>query len=99
MKEYKINLTDQFLEELDTSLYFFPSYMTRRKLYHDVRNIVSSLSIFPERYSKINKKEKTKNIRKIPVSKFVIIYEVDNDQDEVYILHIFLQKQDYLNQI
>ena len=97
MKEYKINLTDQFLEELDTSLYFFPFYMTRRKMYHDVRNIVSSLSIFPERYSKID--TKIKNIRKLPINKFVITYEVDNEKDEVYILHIFSQKQDYLNQI
>ena len=99
MKEYKIHLTDQFLEELDTSLYSFGSYITRRKLYNDVRNIVLSLSIFPERYSKINKILKAQNIRKLPINKFVVIYEVDNEKDEVYILHIFLQKQDYLNQI
>lgn len=52
MKEYKINLTHQFLEELDKVLYFFSySYLTRRKIYNEVRNIVLSLSIFPERYS------------------------------------------------
>ena len=100
MKEYKINLTAQFKEELKESLYFFPhSYNTKRKLHHDIRNTVASLSIFPERYSKINKEFKEQNIRKIPINKFVVIYEVDNEKDEVYILHIFLQKQDYLNQI
>lgn len=99
MKEYKITLTGQFLEELDISLYFFQSYMTRRKLYKEMRNIVASLSIFPERYSKITENFKTENIRKLPINKFVVIYEVDNSKDEVNILHIFSQKQDYLNQI
>ena len=99
MKEYKIKLTSQFLEELDTSLYFFHSYMTKRKLYNEVRNTVFSLSIFPERYSKINENFRTENIRKLPINKYVVIYEVNNDKDEVYILHIFSQKQDYLNQI
>ena len=83
MKEYKINVTTQFKEELKNSLYFFPhSYNTRRKLHHEIRNIVASLSIFPERFNK-----------------FVITYEVDNEKNEVYILHIFSQKQDYLNQL
>ena len=100
MKEYKVNLTAQFKEELKETLYFFPhSYNTKRKLHHDIRNTVASLSIFPERYSKINKNLKAQNIRKLPINKFIVIYEVDNEKYEVYILHIFLQRQDYLNQI
>lgn len=100
MKEYKINLTHQFLEELDKVLYFFSySYLTRRKIYNEVRNIVLSLSIFPERYSQIKEHEKfrTENIRKLSIDKFIIIYEVDNTKNEVYVLHIFSEKQDYLN--
>lgn len=100
MKEYRVNLTSQFKEELKKLLYFFPhSYNTRRKLHNEIGNTVLSLSIFPERYSKTNKDFKMYNIRKIPINKFVIIYEVDNEKDEVYILHIFSEKQDYLNQI
>lgn len=102
MKEYKVNLTGQFMEELNESLYFFPqSYIARRKLHHEIRNTVLSLSIFPERYSKIIEYEKfkTENIRKIPINKFILIYEVDNEKNEVYILHIFSEKQDYLNQL
>lgn len=57
MKEYNINLTNQFLEELNEILYFFPnSYLYKRKLYYEVRNIVSTLTIFPERYAKLNDK-------------------------------------------
>lgn len=102
MKEYRIILQPQFLEELETILYFFTNTkLTRRKLYMEVKNMVLNLSIFPERYGKINESEKFRsdNIRKLPINKYVVVYEVDNKKDEVYLLHIFSQKQDYLNQI
>ena len=54
MKEYNVNLTNQFLEELDEILYFFPnSNLLKRKMYYEIKNIVSTLSIFPKRYIKI----------------------------------------------
>ena len=100
MKEYSIIIQPQFLEELEVVLYFFRNkFPTKRKMFAEIRNTVLSLSIFPERYSKINKNFNTKNIRKLPINKYVVIYEVDNEKDEAYILHIFSQKQDYLNQI
>ena len=100
MKEYKVNLSSQFMEELRESLYFINhSYIIKRKFHHEIRNAVSSLSIFPERYSKINQNCNAENIRKLLINKFVVIYKVDNEKNEVYVLHIFSQKQDYLNQI
>lgn len=60
MKEYNINLTNQFLEELN---------------------------------------DKEKDIRKLIINKFIIIYNVDNINNQVYILHIFSEKQDYFNLI
>lgn len=102
MKEYRIILEPQFKEELNSILYLFPhSNITRKKLHTEIRNTVLSLEFLPERYGKINKYEKLRieNIRKLPINKYVVIYEVDNEKDEVYILHIFSQKQDYLNQV
>ena len=90
MKEYNVNLTNQFLEELEKI-----SYLYKKKLYYDIRNTVSTLSIFPERYMKL--KNDKKNIRKLIVNKFIIIYKVDNINEKVYILHIFSEKQDYYN--
>lgn len=98
MKEYNINLTDQFLEEVNEILYFFPnSFSYKRKLYYEIRNIVSTLSIFPERYAKLNNIKE--NLRKLKINKFVIIYKVDKINSQVYILHIFYEKQDYFNLI
>ena len=102
MKEYRIILEPQFKEELDSILYFFPqSKINRKKLHTEIRNTVLSLEIFSERYHKIvettNLQEE--NIRKLPINKFIVVYQVDNENNQVNILHIFLQKQDYLNQI
>lgn len=100
MKEYSVIMQPQFLEELEVILYFFQDrYSTKRKVYAEVRNTVYSLSIFLERYSKINNNFNTKNIRKLPINKYVVIYEVNNEKNEIYLLHIFSQKQDYLNQL
>ena len=102
MKEYRIILEPQFQEELDSILYFCSySNITRKKLYAEIRNTVLSLEIFPERYHKIEETRniKEENIRKLPINKFVVIYQVDDKNNEVYLLHIFSQKQDYLNQI
>ena len=102
MKEYRIILEPQFKEELNSILYLFPhSNASRKKLHTEIRNTVLSLEIFPERYHKMRetKNIQEENIRKLPINKFIIVYQVDNEKDEVYILHIFSQKQDYLNQI
>ena len=56
-------------------------------MYYEIKNIVSTLSIFPERYIKIQNFRD--NIRKLTINKFVIIYKVDNVKNQVYILHIF----------
>ena len=88
------------MEDQQENVYFFQNrYSNKRKVYAEVRNTVSSLSIFPERYSKINNNFNTKNVRKLPINKYVVIYEVNNEKNEIYLLHIFSQKQDYLNQI
>ena len=43
MKEYNVNVTNQFLEELDEILYFFPnSNLLKRKMYYEIKNIVSN---------------------------------------------------------
>jgi len=102
MKMYRIMLEPQFKKELESILYLFPhSKLTRKKLHTEIKNTVLSLEIFPERYHKIveTKNIQEENIRKIPINKFIVIYQVDNENDQVNILHIFSGRQDYLNQI
>ena len=54
----------------------------------------------PERYSRIFKsKFKNRNLRKLLINNFVIIYEVRNDTYQIFILHIFNKYQNYLNKL
>lgn len=82
MNKYKINLTSQFIEELDKILYFsLYSQKTVKKLYDKIKNSVLSLDFLPERHYRISnmKKYKNLNIRRLPIDNYIIIYEVNNN--------------------
>ena len=65
-----------------------------------IRNKILSLQYLPERYSRIFKsKFKNRNLRKLLINNFVIIYEVRNDTYQIFILHIFNKYQNYLNKL
>ena len=60
------------------------------KIVKKILNSISVLTYFPERYPKcfyyINK---SKNIRKLSINKFIIIYEIDNiSRESLYFTHI-----------
>lgn len=81
MKKYKINLTSQFNKELDFILSSsLCSSQAIKKLYLKIKNSILNLSTFPEMHYKITNIPKLKNlnIRRIPIDKYVIIYQVDN---------------------
>lgn len=102
MNNYSIILSPQFLEELDRIYYYFNyslySPEAADNLRIKVEHFISRLDLFPERYSLVPIKSnlKYRNLRKIPVGKYIILYEVDNDTQTVYILYIFYGRQNYL---
>lgn len=102
MTKYYIIHMPQFRKELDNIEYYLAnvlcSPLAASNLLNKVINLVSCLALFPERYSKIfvSNKFKNRNLRKIPVDNYIIIYEVDNSSHEVFILHIFHGSQNYL---
>lgn len=103
MDLYLIITMPQFEEEL-CKIYFYLYFslyspQTADNLISKVYQEISKLDLFPERYSKISitNNPKFKNLRKLPIDKYVIIYEVDNFLRKVYVLHIFHGRQNYLN--
>lgn len=92
MNKYKVNLTSQFIEELDKILYFsLYSQKTVKKLYDKIKNSVLSLDFSPERYFRISnmKKYKNLNIRRLPIDNYIIIYEVNNNtRSSLYFTYI-----------
>ncbi len=102
---YTILYSPQFKEELKGIYYYLyfslNSPYSADNLLEKITHFISRLDLFPERYSKVllNKNPKYYNLRKIPVDKYLILYEVDNVNLTVYILHIFHGSQNYFDKL
>ena len=66
-------------------------------LYNRILRKISTLKFMRERYVRIN--NSNKNLRKVIIDKYIIIYETNNFTREVFILHIFHTSQDYFNKL
>ena len=101
MNKYNIKTTKAFEEELLDIYSYIVDYLQEPKIANEkIRNKILSLQYLPERYSRIFKsKFKNRNLRKLLINNFVIIYEVRNDTYQIFILHIFNKYQNYLNKL
>lgn len=79
-KKYLVIQTPSFEKELNQILNYIAFKLnepiTSKKFYNDLLTKIYSLQYFPERYTKINYKNKV--LRKLPIHKYIVIYEVDN---------------------
>ena len=98
--KYIITFSNYFYDEIK---YIFDYINFRLKepviakdLYNKIIYSIYSLEYFPQRYPKINN-FKNQNFHKLIVSNYIIIYEIDNSLNQVLILHIFHNTQNYLN--
>ena len=98
---YSVIYTSMFLIELNEIVnyiaYTLKEPKTAKKFYDMVKLKTNSLHFFPEMHTKINHKNHV--FRKLHVNKYLVIYEVDNNTGQVYILHIFHGSQNYFNQL
>lgn len=105
MNKYTVNLTPEFENELD-AIYFKllftnHSIAAAKQFFYKVRKSVLDLNVFPERCSRLSNSNKLQdsNIRKLLIESYVIIYRVDNDSSQVFVLHIFHCSQNYLDKL
>lgn len=84
IKRYIINQTPSFEKELE-SIYKYLAFklkepLTAKNFYNKIIKEIYSLQHFPERYMKISSyKNKNRNIRRLPINQYIIIYEVNNN--------------------
>ena len=100
VKKYEVIWLNSFKNEL-SHIYNYLSvnlneHSVAKKLHKKILNSLYYLSYYPNIYQKINHR---KNIRRIPIDKYVILYTVDNLKKQVFLLHIFYGNQNYLNKI
>ena len=61
--------------------YYFKEKNIASKIVNKILNAISNLSYLPEKYVKLEDwKDKTKNVRKMRVNNYIIIYEVDKEK-------------------
>lgn len=94
INKYLIKPSPTFEKELKkiyNHIFFrFKEPNTENIFYKKVISEIYSLQHFPERYIKIsNYKKKCRNLRRLPIDKYVVIYEVDNDtRSSLYLTHL-----------
>ena len=100
--EFSVFWTNPFKIQLHNILFYLDfslqNPIASRELYHKIIASLENLKILPRLYQKITSKRYfNKEIRRLVVSNYVIIYEVDDKSHKVNLLHIFHSSQDYLH--
>lgn len=99
---YTILWSPSFKEELN-KIYEYIAFKLKepiiaRKFYQEIIGSLNTLKTFPERYPKLLLNN-NKDIRKIHFKNYIIIYSINYLNQQVYILHIFHDSQNYFNQL
>ncbi len=95
-KKYLISPSPSFEQEF-INIYNYIAFTlnspnSANKLYHQITNAIYSLQYYPERYTKILTLQ---NLRKLTILNYVIIYKINNNSNQIFILHIFHNTQNY----
>lgn len=98
--KYEVIWLNSFKDELSHMYNYFSINLNENgiaaKFHKKVINSLSHLSYYPELYQKINH---SKEIRRIPIGKYVIFYTINRFKKQVFILHIFHGNQNYFNKL
>ncbi|MBO5413100.1 MAG: type II toxin-antitoxin system RelE/ParE family toxin [Clostridia bacterium] len=84
MKKYKIIWSPKAYMDLQ-NIHFYIEYYLREKITANnvvkrILDSISNLSYLPEKYVKLkNFNDKTKNLRKMPINNYLVIYEINNN--------------------
>ena len=96
-RKYEVIWLNSFKQELSHIYNYLSKDLNNhsivKKIHKKILNSLFYLSYYPNIYQKI---DHPKNVRRITIEKYIILYTVDDIKQKVYILHIFHGSQDYL---
>lgn len=96
MKKYKITWSPKARGDLDNIHFYIEYYLkeknTANNIVKKLLNLIANLKYLPERYTKIQSfKDKTKNIHRMLVNNYVVIYEINENTRASFHLTYFSQ--------
>jgi len=102
--EYKIKLTDEFLEEIDEICNYISTSLkapdAANRLREKVIYNVLLLEKSPRMFVKIEKMSKTeRQYRKIVVNNYIILYTIDEKDKKIYVAHIYYGGRNYIDDL
>lgn len=102
LNKYKGNVTDEASADLDEILKYIAVDLSNSDAAHalldDINNGVDSISTFPYAMPNLNNAD-YHELRRVDIKNFVIVYSVNEDKHEVYILAIFYAKSDIVTRL
>lgn len=104
LKKYQILWTKNFKNELNSIYnYIFvhlKNPIAAENVHSKIIKALHSLQYFPSRHSKVNMMSQNgKKLQKIVVDNYIIIYEIDVTNLQIFILHIFCKGQNYIERL
>jgi len=96
MEKYRIIWSPEAKEELDNIHFYIEHYIKEKNLADNIirklLTTISNLNYLPEKFEKIQIfKNKTKNVRKMIVNNYVVIYEIQKDtRSSIYFTYFSL---------
>ena len=99
--DYKIKFTQKCLTDIDNICSYISntlkSQQASMKLRVKIKECVINLQKNPKMYSKIDKFDKLKRMyRKIVINNYVLLYTIDEENELIYVSHMYYSGRNYL---
>lgn len=104
LKKYQILWTKSFKTELNNIYDYISIHLQNtiaaENIHSKIISSLCSLRYFPNGFSKINiSPSESRELRKLTINNYTIVYKVNNKSRQVFILHIFYKGQNYIEKL
>lgn len=102
--EYNVNLTEEFLNEIEEICNYISTNLkaidASKRLREKVIYNILLLEKTPKMFAEIDKVGKEKRVyRRIIVNNYVVLYTIDEENKNIYVAHIYYGGRNYIDDL
>lgn len=102
IKRYKVIITPSAYEEMNQIYNYIVQNLyaekSAKELMQKIEEVIQKLKYAPKIYAKIEKLDELKRVyRRVIVKKYVILYTIDEEDNTVFVTHIYYGKRNYID--